>query len=161
MDLKTFFEKVEQEQKYLAGGDYSFEELLRISRKNHRIRKVFVFYALSNREYFNKFSLLSSRTYFVRRLKDGLLKALMQVERNEMNRIEAIQLARLLKLKFFKNDTVVYHQSSNALAEDFEKFLTTLVNEYESGRNDSKERQTYRQNVLKAVDMNNLFANLK
>jgi hypothetical protein len=72
LNEKEFFNRVEEEQRYLTYGELSFEELLRLSSKDRRVLNAFVFYALSKPEYYEKFLALADTKISVRKLQTFL-----------------------------------------------------------------------------------------
>lgn len=157
--LEKFFNRVEQEQRYLAYGDHSFEELLKRSMKDRRVRNVFVFYVLSNKEFYNKFLILSERKYTVQRLRSSLYKALQAVEKNNINRTEVRNLAKELRSRYFQQLQVVNYSEQRKLDEskEMEKFFVSVANHLVNENEVDPEKDAYVASKMKEVDFDNLF----
>ena len=157
--VKEFFNRVEQEQRYLAYGDYSFEELLKKSMKDRRVRNVFVFYVLSKPDYYHKFLILAEKKHSVQRLKSSLYKALREAEKDQVNRPEVRNLARELRNKYFHQSQVVTSNGRRKYDEskEMEKFFVSVTNYLLNEKEVDLEKETYVANRMKEVDFDNLF----
>ncbi len=160
MNLHEFFYNVECELEYLADGTYTFDEYLRLSMKNRRVRNGFVFYALSEKEYVNRFFLLAEKSLYVKRLKSDLYKSLWRVSQNELNSPEVKKLAKQLRYQFFKktSNKVEYTKNYDVSAE-LEKFFVSVVNHYYQQKENNNDKEVYRKNVLSNLNWDELIVN--
>ncbi|QOY37683.1 hypothetical protein AWH56_008920 [Anaerobacillus isosaccharinicus] len=160
MKLNEFFNTVQCELEYLADGSYSFEEYLRLSMNDRRVRNGFVFYALSNKEFANRFFLLSEKKLYVKRLRSDLYKSLWKASRNDFNRPEVKKLAKRLQYLYFNRESnKVEHTDNYDVSAEMEKFFVSLVNHYYQKSEDNHEKEKYRKNVLSNVNWDNLLVN--
>lgn len=157
MNLKAFFSYVDNELRHLAGAEYSFEELLKLSRHDRRIRNAFVLYALSNPEYKKRLWLLAERSLYVRRLKAQLHQALKRVTHEPLNRQETIKIAKQLLNAYFKDDSVVLEYRKYDASAEMEKFFTTVVNTMEMDKKSSPIAIEKSKRLVKSLKVNNLF----
>jgi hypothetical protein len=157
--MKDFFVRVEQEQKYLAYGEYSFEELLKKSIKDRRVRNVFVFYVLSKPEYLRKFLVLSEKKVTVRRLKASLCKALQAVEKENVYRPEIRRFAKLLRNKYFHHSHAItfLEKREELVSKEMEKFFVSVVNQILNEKEFDPDKDAYVASRMKEVDFDNLF----
>ncbi|WP_246944988.1 hypothetical protein [Bacillus pinisoli] len=157
--MEDFFVRVEQEQKYLAYGEYSFEELLKKSIKDRRVRNVFVFYVLSKPEYFRKFLVLSEKKDTVRRLKASLCKALQAVEKEHVYRPEVRRFAKILRNKYFHHSypITLIEKREEQVSKEMEKFFVSVVNQVLNEKDVNSDRDAYVASRMKEVDFDNLF----
>ncbi|MBP3951933.1 hypothetical protein [Bacillus suaedae] len=158
MDEKLFFERIKEELQYLAYGDYSFDDLLRKSQTDRRVRNAFVFYALSNKEYRNRFNLLSYQNLFVQKLKTFLLQSFVLVEKDPYYRDEVKVFARKLRTKYLGRETVVFtkHPHYNESVE-MEKFLAGVVNSLLNEQEMTPEKEEYVNSKMKNLDRTKLY----
>ncbi|WP_078544693.1 hypothetical protein [Litchfieldia alkalitelluris] len=156
---EDFFNRVEQEQRYLAYGDYSFEELLKKSLKDRRVRNVFVFYVLSKQEYYQKFMLLAEHKHTVQRLRSSLYKALLEAEKDRVYQPKVRKLARELRYKYFSRSQVVtFTQRRNYdESKEMEKFFVSVANHIVNEKEDDSEKEAYVAERMKDIDFDNLF----
>ncbi len=157
MDLISFFEQVRLEKEFIVNGTYTFEELLEKSKSNHRIRNVFVYYVLTNEEWYNRFIFLVRKNLFVNQLHCNLLNALMHVESDQLTRIEAKVIAQQLRNKYFKDQNSRLNHAKYDSSVEMSKFLITLVNNYVNNKNKTPEEIAYQKERMKQIDMDNLF----
>lgn len=157
--LEKFFIRVNEEQKYLAYGEYTFEELLKRSMKDRRVRNVFVFYVLSDRDYYNKFLILSEKKYTVQRLRSSLYRALQSVERDYTNRTEVRELAKALRSKYFQELHLVTYtdQTKYNESKEMEKFFVSVANHLVNEQEGDLDKEAYVAKKMKEVDFDNLF----
>jgi len=159
LNEKEFFNRLEQEQRYLAYGDHSFEELLKMSMKDRRVRNVFVFYVLSKPEYYQRFLILAEKKYTVQRLKSSLYKALQEVEKESVYRPEVRNLARVLRNKYVHQSHVVTSTGQRKYDEskEMEKLFVSVANYLVNEKEVNPEKEAYVANRMKEVDFDNLF----
>lgn len=157
-ELQTaFFEHVEKEQSYLAGGDYSFEELLQMSQRDRRVRNAFVFYVLSRPDYKNKLWSLANRSLHCKRLVNSLHKSLLSTLKEQFHREETKTLAKELLAEHFENKSIVFELNTYDTAAEMEKFLSTVVNTIMMKKLDTTEKREKRKLFLEKIDFNNLL----
>lgn len=157
MNEHEFFQRVKAEIDYLSEGQYSFDELLKISQNDRRVRNAFVFYVLSDKEYFQRFKLLSKKSLFVGRLKKFLLQALNRIEKDELYRSEVRSFARYLHDRYLVGECVVYEKNVYDVSVEMEKFFVSIVNCLLNENEENTERDKYTRKLLKSVDFDNLF----
>lgn len=160
MNEKEFFNRVEQEQQYLAYGDYSFEDLLRLSLNDRRVRNAFVFHVLSKPEYYEKFLVLAEKKTTVRKLQTSLYNALVEAEKKQLYRPEVRNFAKLLRNKYLHQSQVVNNTVSKRKydeSQEMEKFFVTVVNFILNQKEENPDRDAYVSKRMKEIDFDNLF----
>lgn len=157
MKLHTFFEEVNNHIEYLAYGSLPFEGYLKISIKNRRVRNCFVFFVLSTEKNAELFFKLALNSLYVADLKKQLHKALIRVTNNKLYRVEIVNIAEELLLKYFYNETITVDYSVYDISAEMEKFLAGVVNHYCNKEEVTDEKRKYRETLLKDVDWENLF----
>lgn len=161
MDLQQFFNRVERTIAYLAGKEYSFDEYLRLSLMDRRVRNAFVYYALSSEQYRERLFILADRYVTVRRFLSQLYSGLQKVIESEYNRQESKEIAKHLlryvednnkRIPTFNPQNKVYNES-----HEMAKFLETIVNNEMRTKHQTPEQRAYVERKMKNVDMDKLF----
>ncbi|OIJ16507.1 hypothetical protein BKP45_21105 [Anaerobacillus alkalidiazotrophicus] len=158
MKAQAFFLEVNKQLLYLAnGGSFSFEDYLKMSLKNRRVRNGLVFYALSSKETLNRFNVLSDQSVYVRKLKNHLHKALFRVVKNDLVRVEAVELAKKFLQQYFSNETVFVNYTVYDESAEMEKFFVTVVHHYYSELEETQDQKVHINHLIEQTDWNNLF----
>lgn len=162
MNIDTFFVEIKRYLEYLAEGSYSFEEYLKLSHENRRVRNGFVFFALSNNNSAAYFFKLAATTRYVNDLKEQLYKALVRASETELIRPDAVKIANeLLATYFFDEEPVTVDFTVYDGSAEMAKFLIMVVHHYCLKQEDTEEKRKYREKILKNVDWDHLFISNK
>ncbi|UTR12099.1 hypothetical protein MM300_07350 [Evansella sp. LMS18] len=157
----VFLQLVKEEQFFLAFDESDFDNLLRKTMTDRRVRNAFVFYVLTDKEYLNRFRLLANHSLHVKRLHSSLYQALWNVERDSLNQEEVRKMAKRLRTKYLTHPPAKLAPTERLPVREMEKFFVTLMNKVVNEQEINPERDRYREELLKKVDYTNLFVTPK
>lgn len=158
---EVFFQLVKEEQYFLAYGEKDFDMLLKKSQTDRRVRNAFVFYTLTDKEYFHRFKLLAKHSYHVKQLYTSLYQALWNAEKDTLNQDKVRKMAKWFRTKYFSQPPAKLTFMKNSPVNEMEKFFVTLMNKVVNEQEVNPARDRYREEILKKIDYDNLFTTHK
>lgn len=138
----------------LHGSLCEFEVLLFEAKKNERVAKAVAMYALSEDRNFKALLAFAQKDDFAKQMITDLHWGLMKTTYSA-----AKQVAQVLISQFFKDETtaVVKDGTASLYAEEYSKYLTSIVLEHEQTVKRSEQAEMHAEQMMNKVDMVKLF----
>jgi hypothetical protein len=155
-----FFNRMYLELCYLAYGEFSFDEFLKMSLKDRRVRNAFIFYVMSDKECWYRINILSERNLSLRRLITSLFLALKKAEHDNWCQDEVQQLARKLRTKYFNKKEIVQEKFAEDVSDELVKMLASVSNLILNEQEVDESKDQYVKEKFKSIDKNNLLVKL-